>query len=110
MFPLAFAVVDGETEHAWTWFLAKVERIIADSIALSIISDRHSSILKAMREVFLKYHNGACIVHLMRNVVSRYKNKGLAKMVCEAAFSYSRKDFDLSVRHLPGRHWYVKMV
>ncbi|CAN6824086.1 unnamed protein product [Brassica oleracea] len=28
----------------------------------------------------------------MRNVVSQYKNKGLAKMVCEAAFSYRRKD------------------
>lgn len=95
VFPLAFAVVDGETEHAWTWFLSKVERIIADSIALSIISDRHSSILKALREVFPMSHHGACIVHLMRNVVSRYKNKGLAKMVCEAAFSYRRKDFDL---------------
>ncbi|CAN6846074.1 unnamed protein product [Brassica oleracea] len=32
----------------------------------------------------------------MRNVISRYKNKGLAKMVCEAAFSYKRKDFDLN--------------
>ena len=48
VFPLAFAVVDGETEHAWTWFLSKVERIIADFTALSIISDRHSSILKAL--------------------------------------------------------------
>ncbi|WZZ70237.1 hypothetical protein YC2023_081607 [Brassica napus] len=30
----------------------------------------------------------------MRNVASRYKNKGLAKMVCAAAFSYRRKDFN----------------
>ncbi|KAL0836877.1 hypothetical protein Bca101_088767 [Brassica carinata] len=30
----------------------------------------------------------------MRNVVSRYKNKGLAKMVCAAAFSYRRKEFN----------------
>ncbi|KAL0854686.1 hypothetical protein Bca101_059838 [Brassica carinata] len=94
VFPLAFAVVDGETEHAWTWFLAHVERIIADSNTLSIISDRHSSILKAMRTVFPKSNHGACIVHLMRNVISRYKNQGLAKMVCEAAFAYRRRDFD----------------
>ncbi|XP_013751182.1 uncharacterized protein LOC106453482 [Brassica napus] len=40
-------------------------------------------------------HHGACIVHLMRNVVSRYENKGLAKIVCEATFSYCRKDFVL---------------
>ena len=96
VFPLAFAVVDGEIEHAWTWFLTKLERIIADSNTLTIISDRHSSIIKAKRVVFPTTHHGACIVHLMCNVVSRYKNKGLVKMVCEAAFSYRRKDFDLS--------------
>ena len=31
VFPLAFVVVDGETKEAWTWFLTKLERIIADS-------------------------------------------------------------------------------
>ncbi|XP_013601325.1 PREDICTED: uncharacterized protein LOC106308749 [Brassica oleracea var. oleracea] len=95
VFPMAFAVVDGETEEAWTWFLTKLERIIPDSNTLSIISDCHSSIIKAKCDVFPHAHHGACIVHLMRNVVSRYKNKCLARMVCEAAFSYRRKDFDL---------------
>lgn len=31
VFPLAFAIVDSENEEAWTWFLQKVERILADS-------------------------------------------------------------------------------
>lgn len=30
----------------------------------------------------------------MRNVVSRFKSKGLAKLVCAVAFSFKRKDFD----------------
>ena len=94
VFPLAYAVVDGETDESWHWFLAKVERIIADSNALTIISDRNNSLLKAKQIVFPKAHHGACIVHIMRNVVSRFKNKGLAKMVCAAAFSYRRKDFN----------------
>lgn len=94
VFPLAFAVVDGENNNAWLWFLTKVERIIADSTSLSIISDRHSSLLKARAIVFPKAHHGACIVHIMRNVVSRYKSKGLAKLVCAAAFSFKRKDFN----------------
>ena len=95
VFPLAFAIVDGKTEEAWTWFLTKLERIIVDSNSLSIISDRHSSIIKAKRVVFPHAHHGTYIVHLMRNMVLRYKNKGLAKMVCEPAFSYRRKDVDL---------------
>lgn len=91
---MAYAVVDGENDESWHWFLAKVERIIADSNALTIISDRNNSLLKAKQIVFPKAHHGACIVHIMRNVVSRFKNKGLAKMVCAAAFSYRRKDFN----------------
>ena len=30
VFPLAFAVVDSEDLESWTWFLQKVERILAD--------------------------------------------------------------------------------
>lgn len=94
VFPLAFAVVDAETGSAWHWFLTKVERIFADSNTLTIISDRLAAIAKAKKQVFPKAHHGACIVHIMRNVVSRYKSKGLAKLVCEAAFAYRRRDFD----------------
>ncbi|RID49827.1 hypothetical protein BRARA_H00600 [Brassica rapa] len=93
-FPLAFAVIDGENDNLWLWFLTKVERIIADSTSLTIISNRHASILKAKALVFPKAHFAACIVHIMRNVVSRFKSKGLAKLVCAAAFSFKRKDFD----------------
>lgn len=100
VFPLAFAVVDGETEEAWTWFLTKLERIIADSNTLTIISDRHASIIKAITLTFPKAHHGSCIVHLMRNVVSRFKSKGLAKMVCEAAFSFRRSDFDANFKKI----------
>ncbi|KAJ0233026.1 MULE transposase domain-containing protein [Hirschfeldia incana] len=85
--------VFGETRYVYS-FLAfgasiqgfrRVERIIADSNALSIISDRHLSILKAKAIVFPKAHHGACIVHIMRNAVSRYKSKGLAKLIKQAS-------------------------
>ncbi|XP_013617824.1 uncharacterized protein LOC125582475 [Brassica napus] len=57
VFPVAFVVVDGETEEAWTWFLTKLERIIADSNTLTIISDRHVSIIKAISLTFPKAHH-----------------------------------------------------
>ncbi|XP_024015956.1 uncharacterized protein LOC112089207 [Eutrema salsugineum] len=88
VFPLAFAVVDSENDAAWTWFLGNVARLIADSKCLSIISDRCPSIYVAKRKVFPLAHHGCCIVHLERNVVSRFKSKGLAKMVGSAAFCY----------------------
>lgn len=37
VFPLTFAVVDSENEDSCTWFLRKVERIMADSANLTLI-------------------------------------------------------------------------
>ncbi|CAA7044423.1 unnamed protein product [Microthlaspi erraticum] len=44
VFSLAFAVVDSENNESWTWFLQKLDRILADSTSLTIISDRHPAI------------------------------------------------------------------
>ncbi|XP_024013369.1 uncharacterized protein LOC112087730 [Eutrema salsugineum] len=93
VYPLAFGIVDSENDDSWKWFLTKLERILADSTNLSIISDRHRSILTAVKHVYPRAHHGACVVHLQRNVTSRFKNKGLSKLVGMAAFAYRVKRF-----------------
>ncbi|XP_010430913.1 PREDICTED: uncharacterized protein LOC104715176 [Camelina sativa] len=91
--PLAFAVVDRENDDSWTWFFEKLERIIADSNTLTIISDRCQSIYVAKKRVFPRAHHGACIVHLARNVNAKFHNKGLAKLVTNAAYAYTADSF-----------------
>ena len=49
IFPLAYDIVDSEDTQAWTWFLQKVERILADSPSLAIISDRATSISNVVK-------------------------------------------------------------
>ncbi|RIA05146.1 hypothetical protein BRARA_K00569 [Brassica rapa] len=93
IFPLAFAVVDSEDEDAWTWFLQKVERILCDSPSLAIISDRAVSISNAVSKIYPQAKHGACIVHLARNVNSRFSSKNLAKMVTAAAMAHSVGEF-----------------
>ncbi|XP_024008013.1 uncharacterized protein LOC112084003 [Eutrema salsugineum] len=93
VFPLAYAVVDAENEDAWTWFFMKVEHLLSDSSNLTIISDRADSIYTAKERVFPKAHHGACIVHLQRNVKSRFKNKGLATLLSNAAYAYRQGNF-----------------
>ncbi|CAA7015097.1 unnamed protein product [Microthlaspi erraticum] len=88
VFPLAFAMVDSENNESWMWFLQKLDRILADSTYLTIISDRHPSIKVPITMIYPKANHAACIVHLARNVTSRYKSKGLAKMVVKAAFAF----------------------
>ncbi|XP_013617968.1 PREDICTED: uncharacterized protein LOC106324567 [Brassica oleracea var. oleracea] len=93
IFPLAFAVVDSEDEDAWTWFLQKVERILCDSPSLAIISNRVVSISNAVSKIYPQAKHGACIVHLARNVNSRFSSKNLAKMVTSAAMAHSVGEF-----------------
>ena len=93
VFPLAFAIVDAENEEAWTWFLQKVERILADSKNLAIISDRAACIATAVKRIYPLAHHGCYIVHLARNVNSRFSSKGLAKLVTKAATAYRLSDY-----------------
>ena len=93
IFPLAFAIVDSEDTEAWTWFLQKVERLLADSSNLAIISDMTTSIANAVSCVYPQAHHGFCIVHLARNVIARYFSKGLARLVTAAATAHRLRDY-----------------
>ncbi|KAH1239293.1 hypothetical protein GmHk_08G023764 [Glycine max] len=42
--PLAFAVVEGETLTAWSWFLAHLREHVTDKNGICLIYDRHASI------------------------------------------------------------------
>ncbi|KAL5172891.1 hypothetical protein HKD37_16G045557 [Glycine soja] len=46
--PLAFAVVEGETLTAWSWFLAHFREHVTDKNGICLISDRHASIMFAV--------------------------------------------------------------
>lgn len=93
IFPLAYAIVDSEDEESWTWFLMKLERILGDSPRLAIISDRAACIATAVKRVYPSANHGCCIVHLARNVNSRYSSKNLAQMVTAAAMAYRQRDY-----------------
>ncbi|XP_056853962.1 uncharacterized protein LOC130503313, partial [Raphanus sativus] len=93
IFPLAFAIVDAEDEDAWTWFLQKVERILSDSPTLAIISDRAVSIANAVSKIYPQAKHGACIVHLARNVNSRYSSKHLAELVTKTAMAHMPREY-----------------
>ncbi|XP_056862695.1 uncharacterized protein LOC130510422 [Raphanus sativus] len=93
VFPLAFAVVDAEDTDAWTWFLQKLERILADSPSVTIISDRATSIASAVCRVYPQAHHVYCIVHLARNVNAKYSCKGLARLVTAAACAHRMRDY-----------------
>ncbi|XP_021771757.1 uncharacterized protein LOC110735887 [Chenopodium quinoa] len=50
VFPLAFAVVEGENTSSWSWFLGCIRVHVTQRDGLCVISDRHLGIIAAMND------------------------------------------------------------
>ena len=85
VFPIAFAVVDNETNESWSWFFEKLKEIVEDGSDLSIVSDRANQICVAKDKWYPFSHHGCCLVHLQRNVDAKFKKRNQKQMVGKAA-------------------------
>ena len=53
MFPLTFAIIEGENIDSWDWFLACIRNKVTQRMRLSVLDDRHPGIMVAMTDVHL---------------------------------------------------------
>ena len=93
VFPVAFGIVDSESEPAWTWFFRQLSSILLDAADLVIVSDRHASIYAGVGQVYPRAFHGACAVHIERNVRSKFPKKGVSNLVCKGARAFNVTDF-----------------
>ncbi|KAG7534144.1 Transposase MuDR plant [Arabidopsis thaliana x Arabidopsis arenosa] len=93
IFPIGFGIVDGENDKAWEWFFKCLQQIIPDEDDLTFVSDRHTSIYNGLQKVYPRAVHGACIVHLQRNVATKFKQKMLAPLISKAARAFKKSTF-----------------
>ena len=97
LFPLAFALTDGENIDRWGWFLACIRTTITHRRGLCAISDRHPGIMAAMSDVHLgwsepyTYHR-VCMHHLASNFMTKFKDKILKNLMCRATLADLKSD------------------
>lgn len=53
IFPLAVAVVDGENDKSWEWFLKNLTKFVPNTEEMVFVSDRYPSIYYALAKVCL---------------------------------------------------------
>jgi len=95
-YPLAFAVVDGEKNASWEWFLTILKTLIPDDPQLVFCTDRNQSIIKKVHEVYPLEIHGYFNYHLSNNVSGACNNvnkKGVAKKFRSIAGIYSEVEF-----------------
>ena len=71
-----------------------MKTIIPDEEDLVFISDRAASIEKALLQHYPLAHHGICIFHFEKNVLDKFKSSTLIPLIVEAAYAYTKGDFD----------------
>ena len=84
--PLAFAVVEGETLTAWSWFLAHLREHVTDKNGICLISDRHASIKSAVANEALGWqpphgYHVYCVRHIASNFNRKFNNAKQKEML-----------------------------
>ncbi|XP_024014480.1 protein FAR-RED ELONGATED HYPOCOTYL 3-like [Eutrema salsugineum] len=93
---IAMSVIDSEKDSSWRWFLEMHKTVIPDNPEIVFMSDRHTSIAKAVQEVYPQSHHGFCVWHLSHNVRVKAANgwKDLcSKKFIECAHKYTESEF-----------------
>ncbi|KAL5153212.1 hypothetical protein HKD37_19G052801 [Glycine soja] len=84
--PLAFAVVEGETLTAWSWFLAHLREHVTDKNGICLISDRHASIKSVVANETLGWqpphsYHVYCVRHIASNFNRKFNNAKQKEML-----------------------------
>ncbi|XP_058215614.1 uncharacterized protein LOC131326759 isoform X2 [Rhododendron vialii] len=109
VFPVAFAIVDAETDENWLWFLVQLKSAFSTAQSITFIADREKGLRNSISDVFrgLDVHHGYCIRYLseqlIRDLNGQYSNEVKCLMVEDfyAAASAPRpKDFQKCVQNI----------
>ena len=99
LFPLAFAIIEGENTNSWGWFLACIRNRVTQRTRICVISYRHLGIMVAMIDPHLgwaapsAYHK-ICMRHIASNFMTRFKDKLLKNLVCRATLASTERKFN----------------
>ncbi|KAH7848939.1 hypothetical protein Vadar_010561 [Vaccinium darrowii] len=106
LFPLAYGIVDSETDDNWLWFLIKLKGILSTR-ELSIITDRHTGLVKHVPEVFSNCYHAYCLEHLKNNLRDRLSGRApngfrerVVNLFVDCAHAPTVSDFDNCVKEL----------
>ncbi|XP_030479337.1 PKS-NRPS hybrid synthetase cheA-like [Cannabis sativa] len=93
---LAFGIGDSENDSSREWFFHKLRDIFGEREGMTIISDQHKSIKKAVATVYPNIFHGACIFHLLNNIKVNFgaHEEDLTLNFVKTTKTYNTKSFE----------------
>ncbi|KAJ7980479.1 Protein FAR1-RELATED SEQUENCE like [Quillaja saponaria] len=109
IFPVAFAVVDAETEDNWHWFLLELNLAVSSSQQITFVADFQNGLKKSLAEIFDKCYHSYCLRHLAdklnRDLKGQFSHEARRFMINDfysAAYAPKLEDFQRSVENIKG--------
>ncbi|XP_058733593.1 uncharacterized protein LOC131605228 [Vicia villosa] len=98
IFPIAYALVEGETGGAWSFFLKNLRLHVTPQSDICLISDRHESIKSAYNNPDNGWKNPPsvhvyCIRHIAQNFMRAIKDKDLRKKVVNMGYALTESTY-----------------
>ena len=75
VFPLAFAVVDVETDDNWHWFLSQLKSALSITCPLTFVADRQKGLKESIAEIFKGSFHGYCLRYLTEQFLKDLKGQ-----------------------------------
>jgi len=100
VFPVAYGVLETESEESWTWFLQQLRRAIAHPEGLVIHTDACKGLEVAVDNVFPGVEHRECMRHLAANFMKKFKGKIYSDNLWPASLTCSVRKHNYHMRQL----------
>jgi hypothetical protein len=87
MFPVAYKVLEVESEESWIWFLQNLCDLIGRPPGLAIHTDACKGLDSAVEAVFPGVEHRECMRHLVQNFTMKFKGKVYTDNLWPAAYT-----------------------
>ena len=108
LFPVAFGVVEAESEESWVWFLQQLRNIIGTPLGLAIHTDACKGLESAVEIVFPGVEHRECMRHLAHNFKKKFKGKVYDENLWPASYTCSKRKHEHHLRVLYAQNPLVK--
>ncbi|PRQ42509.1 putative transcription factor interactor and regulator CCHC(Zn) family [Rosa chinensis] len=69
VFPVAFTVVDAESDDNWHWFLLQLKSSFSTTCPITFVADRQKGLRESIAEVFKDSYHGYCLRYLTEQLI-----------------------------------------
>lgn len=75
VFPVAFGVMDSETNENWHWFLLQLKSALSTSVPITFVADREKGLRELIPSIFTGSYHAYCLKYLTEQLIRDLKGQ-----------------------------------